>query len=157
MNLHSTSLLSKPPFFQSAPSTSSPPFTYAFEGVHLVANYISCNLEALKNHAGLLCTMKAAVAASGATLLNFVEHEFEPQGYAVVMLLSESHATIHTYPEHLACFVDIFTCGDHCHVEKFDHIMTKYLQPKGGSKKLLTRTQQLTESKNETFGCIFNQ
>ena len=53
-----------------------------------------------------------ACTDSGATVLNVARHRFEPQGVTVLILLAESHASIHTWPEHGACAVDVFTCGD---------------------------------------------
>lgn len=38
-------------------------------------------------------------------------HEFEPQGRTVVYILSESHFTIHTYPEHNYLSLDIYICN----------------------------------------------
>ena len=37
--------------------------------------------------------------------------QFEPQGVTVLALLSESHASIHSYPERGSVFIDVFTCG----------------------------------------------
>ena len=67
--------------------------------------------------------MEQAVEACGATLLNSARHVFPPDGMTIVMLLSESHASIHTYPEHNSCFVDLFTCGLDCQAEEFDAVL----------------------------------
>lgn len=40
------------------------------------------------------------------------EKVFKPQGLTVNYLLSESHLTIHTWPEKGKCCIDLFTCGD---------------------------------------------
>ena len=39
-------------------------------------------------------------------------HRYAPQGVAGVVLLAESHLSIHTWPEHGYAAVDVFTCGD---------------------------------------------
>jgi S-adenosylmethionine decarboxylase len=78
---------------------------------------------------GLLKAMDEAVKASGASILNRTFHIFPPNGLTAVYLLSESHASIHTYPEYGACFVDLFTCGENCSSEQFDRLMRVYLQP----------------------------
>jgi S-adenosylmethionine decarboxylase len=117
---------------------------YFFAGRHLIASYFECDLEALANHRALMDCMVEAVKATGATLLHSVQHEFYPQGYAMIMLLSESHASIHTYPEHRSCFVDIFTCGA-CLIEKFDDVLQEYLHPQGLSKKIFCRTNTIEE------------
>lgn len=48
----------------------------------------------------------------GAKVLEVRMHRFEPHGCTAVAILAESHATIHTYPEHRTAFVDAFTCGE---------------------------------------------
>src|ERR1700676_4084295 len=87
---------------------------FAFQGRHLIASYTGCSLSAMRDVDGLTDALHAAVAASGATLLQSVRHIFPPDGMTALVLLSESHASIHTYPEHRSCFVDIFTCGSSC-------------------------------------------
>ena len=46
------------------------------------------------------------------SIFRLVEHKFYPQGYTCVILLGESHFTIHTYPESNSAYADCFTCGD---------------------------------------------
>ena len=38
-------------------------------------------------------------------------HQFKPHGYTLLYLLSESHYSIHTYPEFQSCYIDIFCCN----------------------------------------------
>jgi S-adenosylmethionine decarboxylase proenzyme len=38
-------------------------------------------------------------------------HQFSPLGYSYAYVLSESHFTIHTYPEYHSCYIDIFCCN----------------------------------------------
>ncbi len=89
--------------------------------------------------------MHAAVKASGATLLNSVEHIFPPDGMTAVVLLSESHASIHTYPEHRSCFVDIFTCGTTCKVEAFDAVLRSFLRPRKHSRRIIGRHEEMVD------------
>ena len=83
-------------------------------GVTLVAN--------LYNIADrdLLCFLWRGIAALndvvGRLDLNVVGEtcfQFEPFGYTIAYALSESHITIHTYPEHNSCYIDIFCCNPH--------------------------------------------
>lgn len=53
----------------------------------------------------------AGAEAAGATVLGVLHHKFEPQGASAVVLVAESHLSIHTWPEHGYAAVDIFTCG----------------------------------------------
>ena len=119
--------------------------SYEFTGRHLVANYFKCNHAALIRTADLIEAMKRAVEASGATLLETSQYVFPGSGMTAAMLLSESHASIHTYPEHDSCFIDLFTCGNTCSAEKFDEVMRQYLCPDRVSYKLLRRHQHIEE------------
>ena len=85
---------------------------FAFSGRHLLASYSGCDRSALIDVERATAAFHAAIRASGATLLRSAEHTFPPHGFTAVALLSESHASIHTYPEHDGCFVDLFTCVD---------------------------------------------
>lgn len=119
--------------------------SHEFTGDHLVANYFGCAHDALIRVADLIETMKRAVKVSGATLLKTAQYVFPGYGMTAAMLLSESHASIHTYPEHDACFIDLFTCGHACSAKKFDEVMRQYLCPVRVSYKLLRRHQHIEE------------
>ena len=62
--------------------------------------------------AELTSLMAEAATLAGATVLQTMSHVFEPQGLTVVLLLAESHMSLHTWPERDLVAVDIFTCGE---------------------------------------------
>ena len=70
--------------------------------------------------------LKDAVEKSKATILGNIEHKFEPHGYSLVLLISESHASLHTYPEENSLFIDFFTCGDITTKVFKEHILTSF-------------------------------
>jgi S-adenosylmethionine decarboxylase proenzyme len=47
------------------------------------------------------------------TVLNVIEHKFDPQGFTMLFLLSESHISIHTFPERDYFALDIYTCKEY--------------------------------------------
>ncbi len=118
---------------------------YQFRGVHFIASYCDCDMQALTELNQLADAMKWAVEQSGATILEVSSWKFLPDGLTMVLLLSESHASIHTYPEHSSCFVDLFTCGDKCSAEKFDAALREYLKPKTVNLRTLIRHQGIQE------------
>lgn len=74
-------------------------------------------LEGVGVHESLLNSKDAVVVAAqafcdtlGVTVLDTFVHEFEPTGFTVVLLLSESHVAIHTWPERRYVHVDMVTC-----------------------------------------------
>ena len=116
--------------------------TYQFYGVHYIANYLECNHEALININELHKTIILAIQESGATILQQNEQIFENNGYTILFLLSESHCSIHTYPEHNSIFMDLFTCGENCSYKPFEQIMFEYLQPKSKSTTIIYRSNK---------------
>jgi S-adenosylmethionine decarboxylase len=118
---------------------------YLFKGKHFIASYLHCDLKALCDLDSLIHAMDHAVLGSGATILEKTPYVFPPNGLTMVYLLSESHASIHTYPEHGACFVDLFTCGDICSAEEFDKTLRIYLSPKTVKAHLFSRDEDLQE------------
>lgn len=121
---------------------------YSFSGKHFLASYLDCDLRALTDLDNLIRTLDEAVLKSGASILDKTAHVFAPNGLTIVYLLSESHASLHTYPEHGACFVDLFTCGDHCSSEKFDQALRAYLQPRQVNARLYIRNEDVEEVSN---------
>lgn len=120
--------------------------SYEFAGKHFLASYLDCDPEALKNVDTLIAVMNQAVEASGATILDSNAYRFSPEAVTVVYLLSESHASIHTYPEHGACFIDLFTCGEKCSSKEFDRVLRDYLKPKEVDARLFLRSHTTEEA-----------
>ena len=112
---------------------------YDFAGRHYLASFYECDHEALTDLVRLRQAMQESIELSGATILSSSDYLFPPNGLTMVWLLSESHASIHTYPEHGACFVDLFTCGERCSYEKFEAHIKAYLQPMSTKSLVMTR------------------
>lgn len=85
--------------------------SFSFRGKHIFAQFYGVRKNLLNDQHALIKIMRHAVETTGATILNEASHLFSPEGVTAVYLLSESHASIHTYPSHCAAFIDIFTCG----------------------------------------------
>lgn len=118
---------------------------HRFAGKHFLGSYLDCDRQAISDIQGLIGAMNEAVEATGATILNCTPHVFPPDGLTIVYLLSESHASLHTYPEFGACFVDLFTCGDHCSEVPFDQLLRDYLKPKQSNVRLFARHETVED------------
>ena len=57
------------------------------------------------------------------TVVSRAFHQFEPFGVTGVLVLSESHFSVHTYPEKNNVYLDIFCCADHFDPEQAGHII----------------------------------
>lgn len=80
-------------------------------GRHLIAEYIDCSGGRLDDAAYLESCLTEAVRRSGATIVKSVFHRYAPQGVSGVVVIAESHMSIHTWPEYNYAAVDFFTCG----------------------------------------------
>ena len=80
-------------------------------GDHFLLNLYGCDAEKLNNEKFLSEMLEREVIEGKMTLLNLITHKFEPHGITAVALLSESHISIHTWPEDSSCAVDVYTCG----------------------------------------------
>jgi S-adenosylmethionine decarboxylase len=81
-------------------------------GRHVLAELYGCAFEALDDLEQVQQHMKDAALAAGADIRECVFHKFSPQGVSGVVVISESHLAIHTWPELGYAAVDVFTCGE---------------------------------------------
>lgn len=85
---------------------------------HLLAEFCGCNRELLNDLPFIEASMRTAAEVACATVMNASFHKFGPQGVSGVLVLAESHLSVHTWPEHGYAATDIFTCGDQCFPER---------------------------------------
>lgn len=81
-------------------------------GRHLLCEYYGCDRELLNRTDAIRTELLAAVAHAGATPVQDMVHAFSPHGITGVIVIAESHFSIHTWPEYGYAAVDLFTCGD---------------------------------------------
>lgn len=81
-------------------------------GTHLLVELRDCNPGILKDLGEVKDALVAAAKEAKATIVDISFHEFSPFGISGVVVIAESHLTIHTWPEYSYAAVDIFTCGD---------------------------------------------
>lgn len=81
-------------------------------GRHVLAELYGCTPEVLNDLQKIEDIMVAAALEAGAEIREVAFHKFSPQGVSGVVVISESHLAIHTWPELGYAAVDIFTCGD---------------------------------------------
>ncbi|NMC62876.1 MAG: S-adenosylmethionine decarboxylase proenzyme [SAR324 cluster bacterium] len=81
-------------------------------GRHIIAELYDCDRDLINDHDFIEEIMLRAVEQSGATVIRPVFHKFNPHGVSGVVVIAESHFSIHTWPEYGYCALDIFTCGD---------------------------------------------
>ena len=81
-------------------------------GRHLLLELFDCELDAINNLESVKGALIEAAKRAQATIVDVVFHEFNPFGVSGVVVIAESHLSIHTWPEYRYCAVDVFSCGD---------------------------------------------
>ncbi len=81
-------------------------------GRHILAEIYECDVDVLDDIRELQSILTEAAERSGAEVIDSSFRKFDPYGVSGVVIISESHLTIHTWPEYGYAAVDLFTCGD---------------------------------------------
>ena len=81
-------------------------------GRHLLLELFDCDSDAINNLETVKAVLIEAARRAQATIVDVVFHEFNPFGISGVVVIAESHLSVHTWPEYRYAAVDIFSCGD---------------------------------------------
>ncbi len=80
-------------------------------GLHAHVELWGVETALLNDAAALEDVLRRVAERSGAHVVGSLSHAYTPQGAAVVVLLAESHLSLHSWPEHGYAAADLFTCG----------------------------------------------
>jgi S-adenosylmethionine decarboxylase len=81
-------------------------------GNQLIVDFYDCGCEHFDDLEWMENVMIEAATRARANIVDVVFHKFNPNGISGVVVISESHFAIHTWPEHRYAAIDIFTCGE---------------------------------------------
>lgn len=85
--------------------------SYSAYGRHVLVDISDTKPEVLNDLPSLEHALTEAAITEGVTILGVIRHSFQPSGVTILLLLAESHVSLHTYPEQGKAFFDAFTCG----------------------------------------------
>lgn len=108
-------------------------------GRHVLAEFFECNPNILNNPKLIEKFMTDAALECGATIVEKCFHMFNPYGVSGVIIISESHLAIHTWPELGYAAVDLFTCGEKCDPKVAYDFLKKCFDSKNASFSQLNR------------------
>lgn len=101
---------------------------FLYAGSHIVADFYGT--KDLTSIEKMEKAFRFAIKEAGATLLHMHFHKFSPSGgISGVAVLSESHISVHTWPEHDFAAFDIFMCGSAQPLEALKALRVQF-QPK---------------------------
>ena len=87
-------------------------------GITVLIELYNCNSGIINDEKKMEKILLESVRISGATIIKSVFHKFSPHGVSGVVVIAESHFSIHTWPEYNYCAVDFFSCGEDIDLEK---------------------------------------
>lgn len=80
-------------------------------GTHLLIEFFDCDNVILDSVEHIEVILNKAAKAANAIPVGSRFHRFQPSGTSGIILLAESHISIHTWPNEGYAAVDFFTCG----------------------------------------------
>lgn len=94
-------------------------------GKHLLGDFKDIhNMDLLHNLNGLKDLCYEICTQHNFTILGELEHTFEPEGFSLVFLLSESHLSVHTFPERRFLSFDLYTCRQYDNNDTYEMIFS---------------------------------
>ena len=109
-------------------------------GEHLLIDIICDNYDILNSLEKLEELSDKLIKICKLTKLSELKHKFKPHGITLIVLLSESHLSMHTWPENKSICIDIFSCSDNLDVKKIEEILSQYFVINNIIIKLVNRT-----------------
>jgi S-adenosylmethionine decarboxylase len=108
-------------------------------GAHILLNLFGVDLKLLEKEPIVMGLVDEVVSVARLTKFGEISHQFEPSGVTGVVLLGESHLSIHTWPEHESAAVDIFSCVGLEEAERASNLILEIFKPKNYDKKVVMR------------------
>ncbi len=99
-------------------------------GVHILAEFYECDVKAINDVKIVEEALLQAAKVAKATVIGSSFHIFEPHGVSGVVVISESHLAIHSWPQYAYAAVDIFTCGEDVNPMDAFEYLKRDLKPK---------------------------
>ncbi len=107
-------------------------------GTHILVNLHGCPPDLLESSEVVAKLLNEVVVEANLTKLGESHHQFDPYGASSIILLAESHLSIHTWPEQNgSAAVDIFTCGDPKNADRaYESLKAKFKPTKVSVQKV---------------------
>lgn len=97
-------------------------------GKHFICELSGCDEGILYNNDRVEQILTDTARENGLTIVGEGRFDFSPHGFTCYLLLAESHTSIHVWPEHAYCAVDLFTCNLEIDAEAFFETLQERLQ-----------------------------
>ena len=110
-----------------------------FKITQLLVDLYGCAAD-LDDTEFLLGVLEKAADEVGAKIVRKVTQRFSPQGISAILILAETHLSVHTWPEHGYAAVDVFICGEGRDPHAAWEVIREALGPESFEVKEIVRT-----------------
>jgi S-adenosylmethionine decarboxylase len=118
--------------------------------VHILLDLFGCPPELLGDSKLIREALQTTAEENRLTVLSEVFHRFEPHGVSGVLLISESHISIHTWPEYGYAAVDVLSCNPEVSAEMVQSSVEKKLRPSRVEVRVLPRGEAKKTTQKES-------
>lgn len=119
-------------------------------GRHLICELRDCNFDTINNTEFIISTLVEGCRIGHAGIIGHIEHKFTPTGVTVLVLLSESHCSCHTWPEKGYVMLDVCTCGNHVD----GSVIFNYIHSKLGGRMKMEQMDRGIPFLEDTVGLV---
>ena len=110
-----------------------------YVGIHVILDLYKVKPEKISYVKTVKKIFDLVVKEAKLTKIAARYHQFKPYGVTGIILLAESHISIHSWPEHELATIDIYTCGDFNKAHIASNLLISLLQPEYYEKTVLYR------------------
>ena len=108
-------------------------------GRHIIAELYGVSSDLISKQETVKQIMDEVIEKAELTKVGEAYKQFEPHGVTGIVLIAESHISLHTWPEYGLVNLDIFTCGDSTRAEKAFQFFLERFKPKSHKRHTLDR------------------
>ncbi len=116
-------------------------------GTHVLLEFFGCDPQPLASREVVEKTFLEAARQAKVKIVDVFFHQFQPYGVSGVVVIEESHFTIHTWPEHGYAAIDLFYCSPDVDAEAAIRVMTEVFKPSNVSMIEMKRGLRITVEK----------
>lgn len=99
-------------------------------GKHIIADLYGVSKELISDEGQIKDIIEKVIREAKLTKVGSVYRQFNPSGVTGIVLIGESHISVHTWPEYELVNLDIFTCGDVTKTEKAFKLLLSHFKPR---------------------------
>ena len=108
-------------------------------GTHMILEFYGCDPKTLEDRKYVEEAILEAAQKSNFHSIGSFFHQFKPFGVSGVVIIEESHISIHTWPEHRYAAIDFFYCSEEVDPEAGIEVLKQKFKPERVSVTTLYR------------------